>query len=481
MSQAVPDKKSRKPLPTTIMSGDYSKLPHNLDMERAVIAAMIREPDICIDMAVENLGEDASLFLGPVHRELFHTLVELRRQHDSTIDLVSLAHHLEKADKLDTIGGFEALGELYNAIPTTAGFENWCNILRDLYQLRTMIRVCIESAEICYNQEEDVKSIIDQIEDKVFKVRHSNAKTDIVFLRDQLKVTFKNLMDIKDNKVDPGITTQFPELNRLIYGFKPGEMFVLAARPSIGKTTLALNFIRHVAMKAGHRYPVLFFSLEMTAEQITRRILCTEARVQEQSFLDRSFNSADLPKLTQAVSVLQNSQIFIDPTAGLTISEMRSKARRLKAQHDIKLIAIDYLQLMKAGWRIDSRQQEVAEISGAIKQLAKELDVPVLVLAQLNREVEKGGGKTAVPRLSHLRESGSIEQDADIVAFLHRDRDETKNREAADITQGVEAQLIVEKNRNGQTGSVKLLFFPERMEFVNQRFGDHDRPPEAEA
>jgi replicative DNA helicase len=469
-SKQYPEKKR-----ASIIAEDRPR-PHNFEAERAIISAMMREPEACIDMAVENLG-DKNVFFSHVHRELFELMVKLKNSDKLDIDLITIAHRLATENKLEDIGGEVFLAELYDAIPTTASFESWCEIVRELSQLRDMIDACTESIQKCYDPDADIKTLIDGIEKDIFKVRHSHTKEDIVVLRKQLGLTFQNLMDILDNKVEPGIPTPFPDLNKLIYGFKPGEMFVLAARPSIGKTTLALNFIRHIALKGDHHYPVAFFSLEMTAEQITRRLLCTEANVQEQSFFDHTFKPSEMNKLTQAVAELQKANIFIDPTAGLTISELRSKARRLKAQHDIKIIAIDYLQLMKAGWKIDSRQQEVAEISSGIKQLAKELNIPILVLAQLNREVEKSTSGKGLPKLSHLRESGTIEQDADIVAFLHRDRDETKDRQDIDITKGVETLFIIEKNRNGQTGKVNLLFFPERMEFVNQsRFGEGDRP-----
>jgi replicative DNA helicase len=233
-----------------------------------------------------------------------------------------------------------------------------------------------------------------------------------------------------------------------------------------------------VALKGDRGRPIAFFSLEMTAEQITRRLLCTESGIPESAFFDGSFKSkSDMSRLTRAVSSLQKANIFIDPTGGLTISELSAKARRLKALNNIELIVIDYLQLMKVGGRIESRQQEVAEISSGIKKLAKDLGVPVLVLAQLNREVEKGASKASRPKLSHLRESGAIEQDADVVAFLHRDRDETKDLSKEAQREGVESMLIVEKNRNGQTGIVNLKFYPQTMEFKSaSRYSDEDNP-----
>ena len=263
-----------------------------------------------------------------------------------------------------------------------------------------------------------------------------------------------------------GIPTGFAQLDSYTGGLKPGEMFVLAARPSIGKTSLALNVIRNLALPTRSPRPrkVAFFSLEMTAEQIARRLLCTEAGLSESVFWNKSFQASELTRLTGAVAAFKKAKIFIDPTGGITIAELRAKARRLKLKENIDVIVIDYLQLMHADGRVDSRQQEVAEISGGIKKLAKDLKVPVLVLAQLNREVDKTAGAGARPKLAHLRESGTIEQDADIVTFLHRNREDAK--EVSSPNQSVEAEWIIEKNRNGRTGNLKLLFFPSRMEFI---------------
>jgi replicative DNA helicase len=329
--------------------------------------------------------------------------------------------------------------------------------------------------------ESEVKDLVDEIETKIYEVRNKNTKSDIIQISRSIEIEFGNVMKIINKAVEVGIPSGFPDLDKLVIGFKPGEMFVLAARPSIGKTSLALNFIRNVALRGGKSRSVAFFSLEMTAQQITRRLLCTEAQISETRFFDGSFKNHEMPKLTQAVKAYQNAKIYIDPTGGLTISELRAKARRLKMMENIELIVIDYLQLMHSGDKTESRQQEVAEISSGIKRLAKDLSIPVLVLAQLNREIEKTAGASARPKLSHLRESGAIEQDADIVAFLHRDRDDTKNKSLNkdEIRNGVEASLIVEKNRNGQTGIVDLAFFPHRMEFVNKsKFSEEDRPPE---
>ncbi len=449
--------------------------PHNLEAERAVLAAMLREARPCVDMVTEQLGS-AEAFYSHIHREVFKAIDTLYNHSDLGVDLISVAHQLSKNGTLEDIGGEIFLAELYNSIATTANLESWCNIIREFFILRNMINVCSESLLKCYDDSINAKELIDQIETDLFKVRNVTSRSDIVTLKETLGETFKNIQALINGEIEIGIPTGLPDLDKMIGGLKPGEMFVLGARPSIGKTSLALNLIRNIAIQTSTPRSVAFFSLEMTSEQIARRLICTEARIPESRFFDGSFKHNEMLKLTQAVTTLQKAKIFIDPTGGLTIAELRAKARRLKMMHGIDFIAIDYLQLMKADGRVDNRQQEVAEISSGIKKLAKELNIPILVLAQLNREVEKTAGVSARPRLSHLRESGSIEQDADIVSFLHRDRNETKSISPEQDQLGLEAELILEKNRNGRTGIVKMTFFPSRMEFVNVKFTAEDRP-----
>lgn len=315
----------------------------------------------------------------------------------------------------------------------------------------------------CFNSDADPNQLVEEIETDIYNIRSESTKEAVRDLKTLVKEEFEMLMAIRDRKVEVGIPTGYTPLDEFTGGLKKGEMFVLAARPSIGKTSLGLNIIANVAIKGETRRPVAFFSLEMTDSQIARRLLCSEAGIPESVFWNGTFNDSDMVKLTAAAAEIRKAQLFIDPTGGLTISELRAKARRLKSEHDIQLIVIDYLQLMHADGRSEGRQQEVAEISGGIKKLAKDLKIPVLVLAQLNREIDKNSSPNARPKLAHLRESGAIEQDADIVTFLHRDRDASK-----DLGEGasIDAEWIIEKNRNGQTGTIKLLFYPSRMEFV---------------
>lgn len=450
--------------------------PHDPAVEKAVLAAMLRDPDSCVNTVMEHF-RDPEVFYSHVHREIFRVIVDLYNDPEQQVDLVSVAHRLRALNKLEAVGGELFLAELDGAISTTVNIEAWCLILRKYHTLRKMIDVCSGSLLKCYDSDADAGQLVEEIETDIFNVRSQEESSSIVEISDTIENEFYALRDILEGKVEVGIPTGFAQLDTYTGGLKPGEMFVLAARPSIGKTSLALNVIRNLALPTRSRRPrkVAFFSLEMTAEQIARRLLCTEAGLSESVFWNKSFQLSELTRLTSAVAAFKKAKIFIDPTGGITIAELRAKARRLKMKEDIDVIVIDYLQLMHADGRVDSRQQEVAEISGGIKKLAKDLKVPVLVLAQLNREVDKTAGAGARPKLAHLRESGTIEQDADIVTFLHRNREDAK--EVSSASQSVEAEWIIEKNRNGRTGNLKLLFFPTRMEFIPAApFSEEDCP-----
>ena len=413
------------------------------------------------------------IFRDPKHALIYESVLELQAR-QSSIDVLSLADHLRRTNRLEMAGGENSLLELQDSIGSTASLESWCEILRDYAMLREMLRACRNAEELCKSPSGDVRTLLDTVESSLFRVRNNFVRPEIKSLKTLLTETFKHFEDLLEHKVEPGIPTGFPDLDRLTGGgLKKQEMFVLAARPSIGKTSLALNIVRNVVMKDIPDKPrkrVMFFSLEMGAEQVAARLLCTESGVPFSSIMDGSFNSEnEIDKLTKAVTVLGQAQLVIDPTGGISIYELRAKARKEKEMNGLDLIVIDYLQLMKAPEAArESRQVEVSAISGGLKKLAKDLDVPVLVLAQLNRETEKGqgGGKNAKPKLSNLRESGSIEQDADVVVFLHRDRDESKENAREGGSSGpIKSELIVEKNRNGKTGIVEVEFVPSLMVF----------------
>ena len=449
--------------------------PHNLEAERSVLSTMLRDPDINVDVVIEHLGENPEMFYSHIHREIFEAILTLKRERTIACDLVGVAHQLQLKGSLEKIGGDAYLAELYSYVATSVNLESWCTLLRDNFALRKMIGVCTEALIKCYDADCAPNQVVDQIEKSVFDVRNSTERSQMVHIKQSLFDEFRNIQAIINKEINPGILTGYHKLDELTGGLKPGEMFVLAARPSIGKTAMALNIIRNITL-CKERYRVLFFSLEMSAGQITRRLICTEANVPESTFT-QNFNNSDMTKLTGAVTVLKEANLFIDPTPALSIGALQARARRMKMLENIDLVVIDYLQLMKAGARAESRQTEVAEISSGIKQLAKDLNIPVLVLAQLNRDVEKGANPNALPKLSHLRESGAIEQDADVVTFLHRDRDSSKDLTPEKAAMGVDAKLIVEKNRNGQTGIVNLKFYPRRMLFgVEGHYTADDRP-----
>lgn len=434
-------------------------MPNNLRCERAVLSAMLREPKPCVDIAIEHLGSNPEVFYSQVHRIIYDAIMELQKNSHTTgaVDTLEIAAFLQKSSKLDAIGGVPFLAELYGEIATTANLESWCKIVHNCYTLRQMIVVCSDSLHKCYTDEKSVESLVDEIESDIYNIRNKETKSSIIQIQDSIVHEFKQLQLILEGQVEVGISTGYTAVDDLTGGLKKGEMFVLAARPSIGKTAIALNIVRNMALDPHKPRRVAFFSLEMTSEQISRRLLCAEARISETSFWRKTFDRNNITKLTQAVSAYKKSKIFIDETGGITIAELRAKCRRLKMTENIDVIVIDYLQLMKADERIENRQQAVAEISSGIKQLAKDLNIPILILAQLNREVDKNTGGNTKPKLSHLRESGAIEQDADIVAFLHRDREKAKHLQEHEST---EALFIVEKNRNGQIGEIPLLFFP---------------------
>ncbi len=485
----------------------------DIDTERAVIAALMIDPS-CISTVVSILGGLASAqppqdgrrkkaaadpenlkkeifrnLAGMVFHDLkyaaiYEAILEMTDK-GIAVDILSLTSHFERIKRLDVIGGQDFLIDTQAAIASTANIESWCVNLRDYAMLREMIRTCSGALDMCKNFPGNIKSLLDSVESEIFKVRNRFVQPEIRELRTLLEETFQTFMDVIDRKIEPGLPTGYPDLDRLIGGgLKPGEMFVLAARPSIGKTAMALNIVKEIVMRdfGGIRKNVLFFSLEMSAEQVTQRMLCTEAKVPLSSIMDRNLNPRDIPHLTQAVSRMKDAHLFIDPTAAISVFELRAKARKINDQQKLDLIVIDYLQLMKSGEPAgnESRQVEVSAISGGLKKLAKDLGVPVLVLAQLNRELEKGQSAKALPKLSHLRESGAIEQDADVVVFLHRNRDDAKEQNPEANRAGVEAKLIVEKNRNGKTGIVELKFFPALMEFrtIEHRYSDSDRSPE---
>ncbi len=497
-------------------AADYA----DYEVERSVLACILADPG-CINTVTAMLGvrirpsaqgknaPDGELtgfarnakimFRDPKHAAIYQSILEVKsKSPNDSPDLLSIEDNLRRSGKLEMVGGVEALLDIQSSIGSVANVENWCGILRQWAMLREMIGACTSALQLCREPGgKEIHELLDGIEQTFFAVRNDFVRSEIKSIGDLVEDAFNHFLALMDKRIEPGIPTGFSDLDKLLGGgLKKQEMVVLAARPSIGKTALALNIARNIAMRnlpdkrvdrdqqpvSKDVKSVAFFSLEMSAEQVAQRLLCTESKVSLSSISDGSFNIEETNRLSRGAEALSNAHLFIDPTGGLSIFELRAKARKLKeSEAGLDLIIIDYLQLMRAGdvSSRDGRQVEVSAISGGIKKLAKDLDIPILVLSQLNREVEKTpNNKTARPRLSNLRESGSIEQDADVVIFLHRDRDEAKenNREAA--RNGVESLLLVEKNRNGKTGEVKVNFFPSLMEFrsITHKYGEQDIP-----
>lgn len=449
-----------KAKPGPLLVGDRP-LPHSQEMESAVLSCLLQDPFSTMDGVFSRLENDACMYV-PVHRRIYETLREMAREMPpDQIDLIALSDRLSAKGMLDDVGGMERLRVISNTVPSIANLDTYVTAVRRDYFLRNMIGVCSEVAGQCFEAEGDVNDLIDHIERTVLDTTNLRNDEDSRLIKEVLPEAYDYLEKL--SKKDPemmGMRTGFSGLDELITGMKPGEMFVLAARPSIGKTTLAMNLLRNISML--NKAPVAFFSLEMDARQVTTRLICSEAKIDIRKIRDGNLSQSQWRSVVDACGLLGDLEIYIEDTPGLTSTEVRRKTRRLHQQHGLKCIAIDYLQLMRTPdglGKNSSREQEVARMSNDIKSLAMELKIPIIILAQLNRAAEA----TGQPKISNLRESGAIEQDADVVALLHRDR-ETDNdeiRAAVAEGRGIETKLIIAKNRNGPTGVVDLTFYPQ--------------------
>ncbi len=424
---------------------------------------MLISPREIIAECVEKINEN--YFYVPAHQTIYTVLVELWNAGQG-IDLITFTQVLRDRNLLETVGGAAAVTSLFTFVPTAANITYYLEIVRDKYILRQIIAACTESVRRSFEEQDEVHNLLDEVEQKIFSVGEDRFKGHVLTMKDQVMEAIEAIEQLYERRGGiTGIATGFAELDRMTNGLHEGEMIVIAARPSMGKTALAMNIAEHVAIN--EKLPVAVFSLEMSSQQLVQRLLCSRARVNLQKVRDGFLAERDFPSLTAAASKLAEAQIFIDDSASLSILELRAKARRLKAQKDIKLIVVDYLQLLRSTTRRaqDNRQLEISEISSGLKGLAKELKVPVLVLAQLNRQPEaRTGGK---PRLSDLRESGSIEQDADLVGLLVRPEIYEEDEDARAEKAG-EAELIIAKQRNGPVGEIALTFLKEFTRFEDR-------------
>ncbi|MEY2528082.1 MAG: replicative helicase [Verrucomicrobiota bacterium] len=424
---------------------------------------MLISPREIIAECVEKINE--TYFYVPAHQTIYEVLVELWNAGQG-IDLITFTQVLRDRNLLETVGGAAAVTSLFTFVPTAANVTYYLEIVREKYILRQIIAACTESVRRSFEEQDEVNNLLDEVEQKIFSVGEDRFKGQLLTMKDQVMEAIEAIEQLYERRGGiTGISTGFAELDRMTNGLHESEMIVIAARPSMGKTALAMNIAEHVAIN--EKLPVAVFSLEMSGQQLVQRLLCSRARVNLQKVRDGFLAERDFPSLTAAASKLAEAQIFIDDSASLSILELRAKARRLKAQKDIKLIVVDYLQLLRSTTRRaqDNRQLEISEISSGLKGLAKELKVPVLVLAQLNRQPEaRTGGK---PRLSDLRESGSIEQDADLVGLLVRPEIYEEDEDARAEKAG-EAELIIAKQRNGPVGEIALTFLKEFTRFEDR-------------
>ncbi len=423
--------------------------PQSIEAERAVLGGILLEPEAAVK-AVEILIPE--VFYRDAHARIFKAMLSLFARREP-IDVMTLSEELKRTDDLDKVGGIAALTDLVDSVPSAANIEHYAKIVVEKHILRQLIRASSEIAEDCFSAAQDADTILDEAEQKIFKISESRVSPGFMHVKDILKKRFEEIQRIHETRTGvTGLPSGFTDLDKkYTAGFHPGDLAIIAGRPSMGKTSFALNIAQHVALV--ERKPVAIFSLEMSKELLVQRLLCSEAEVDAQKVRMGFTTAEDIQALTRAAGLLSEAPIFIDDTPALSTLEMRARARRLKSEHDIALIIVDYLQLARASERSENRQQEISSISRSLKTLAKELDIPVIALSQLSRAVEARGGDRR-PMLSDLRESGAIEQDADLVLFLYRpefyDPDDPEKRG--------KAELIIGKQRNGPTGTVHLVF-----------------------
>ncbi|CAN5512957.1 replicative DNA helicase [soil metagenome] len=441
-------------------------LPHSVEAEQGVLGSMLISPRDIIAECVEKISEE--YFYVPAHQTIYTVLVELWNAGQG-IDLITFTQTLRDRNVLDAVGGAAFVTALYTFVPTAANVTYYLEIVREKYILRQIIAACTEGVRRSYEEQDEVNNLLDEVEKNIFAVSEDRFKAEMPTMREQVMEAIESIEKLYANRGSiTGISTGFSVLDEMTSGLHPAEMIVIAARPSMGKTALAMNIAEHVAIEG--RKPVAIFSLEMSAQQLVQRLLCSRARVNSKKVRDGFLAERDFSTLTSAASKLAEAQMFIDDTAGLNILELRAKARRLKSQHDIQLVVVDYLQLLRSTSRRgqDNRQIEISEISSGLKGLAKELSIPVVVLAQLNRNPEnRTGDSKGRPRLSDLRESGSIEQDADFVGLLVREEYYADTDEERQESEG-KADLIIAKQRNGPTGDVPLTFIKEFTRFEDR-------------
>ncbi|MCP3763075.1 replicative DNA helicase [Domibacillus sp. A3M-37] len=444
--------------------------PQNIEAEQAVLGAVFLEPSALTVASEILIPED---FYRNAHQQIYLTMLKLG-DHGKAVDVVTVTEDLAAQKLIEDVGGISYLSELASAVPTAANIEYYARIVEEKSLLRRLIRTATTIASDGYEREDEVEGLLSEAEKSIMEVAQRKNAGAFHNIKDVLVRTYDNIELLHNRKGDvTGIPTGFAELDRMTAGFQRNDLIIVAARPSVGKTAFALNIAQNVATNTDET--VAIFSLEMGAEQLVMRMLCAEGNINAQNLRTGALTDEDWRKLTMAMGSLSNSGIYIDDTPGVRIGEIRSKCRRLKQEQGLGMVLIDYLQLIQGNGRAgENRQQEVSEISRSLKSLARELEVPVIALSQLSRGVEQRQDKR--PMMSDIRESGSIEQDADIVAFLYRDDYYDKESENKNMI-----EIIIAKQRNGPTGTVELAFVKEYNKFVNveRRMDEMGAPPGA--
>ena len=430
-------------------------LPHNLEAERSVLGAILIHND-AFNVAAELI--DAGDFFRDAHRRVFDTMVNLNER-GQAIDLVTLKDELGRSGDLDDVGGAAYIAALADGVPRSTNVEQYARIVKERATLRNLIQSANRILGMAYKAEEDADTLLDQAEQEIFSIAEGRIHSGFVPLSDLVQGSFTAIEQLQENKgLVTGVPSGFVDIDNLTSGFQPADLVIIAARPSMGKTSFVLNVAQHVGIKTDRT--IGFFSLEMSKEQLFMRMLTAEAEVDSHRFRGGFLSERDYGRLSTALGRLADAKVFIDDSAGLGVLEMRAKARRLKAEHGLDLLVVDYLQLMQGRGRFENRTQELASISRSFKALAKELHVPVLALSQLSRAPESRSDRR--PQLSDLRESGALEQDADVVLFIFREEQYDPTPENENL-----AELIIGKQRNGPTGTVRLAFLKQHTRFAN--------------
>ncbi len=430
--------------------------PYNLEAEKSVIGSMLLSKDAIL--SATEIIIDPTEFYDPQHKDIYSAIVDLFKE-NKPVDLITLSSKLKNSNTLERVGGLNYLTELVNIVPSSTNVKHYCNIVQEKALLRELIQASTELISDCYEASKEPQEVLEKAEKKIFDISQKQVTGDFIHIQQALVNTLERIEEVQKNKsAITGVSTGFRDVDNVTAGLQKSDLILIAARPSMGKTAFALNIAQNAAVKG--KNSVAVFSLEMSKELLTQRMLCCEAHIDSQKLRTGNLDEKDWQKLAYASSVLSKSKIFIDDSSGVTVMEMRSKCRRLKLEHGLDLILIDYLQLMEGSRRTENRQQEISEISRSLKALAREMNCPVVALSQLSRAPDARADHR--PMLSDLRESGAIEQDADVVMMLFRNYYYSKDPVDKRV-----AEVNIVKQRNGATRTIDLAWLEEYTQFAD--------------